>query len=71
MQVPASALPAARTLQAFLESVLTLADQAVADIGSVNGILDTVSTILGVDVDPTGIAADVAVRAHAAAGLRA
>ena len=60
----------ARALQAFLVSVLTLADQAVTDIGSVNGILDTVSAILAVDVDPTGIAADVTVRAHAAAWLR-
>ena len=50
--------------------MFTLADQAVTDIGSVNGILDTVSTILAVDVDPNGIAADVTVRAHAAAGLR-
>lgn len=57
-------LPAARSLQAFLELVLALANQAVTDIGSVNGILDAVSTILAVDVDPTGIAADVAVRAQ-------
>ena len=47
--------------------MLALANQAVTDIGSINGILDTVSAILAVDVDPTGIAADVAVSACAAA----
>ena len=61
MQAPAPPDPPHVTLQTFLVSVLTLADQAVADIGSVNGILDTMSTILAVDVDPNGIAADVTV----------
>lgn len=38
-----------------------MATQAVADIASVGGILDTVSAILATDVDPLGIAADTTV----------
>ena len=49
--------------QAFLVAALALAGQAATDISSVTGILDTVSSILAMDVDPAGIAADTAVRA--------
>jgi hypothetical protein len=57
--------------QAFLAAALALAGQAATDISSVTGILDTVSAILAVDVDPAGIAADTAVRAAVRPGAQA
>ncbi|KAK9826154.1 hypothetical protein WJX81_001842 [Elliptochloris bilobata] len=54
------ALGVLHSLKAFLVSIISLANKAVTDISSVSGILDTVSAILAVDVDPTGIAADTA-----------